>query len=132
MDPHSQNESLTNGMNSQVYERLTARDRQRSTSCRLLPPSGRQVGPLVWRFKLRPNVRFHDGSAFTADDVVFSLQRAKAPTSQVAVYANAVGTARKIDEPHRRDHPAALQPDLPAAPGPALHHEQVLERSSTR
>ena len=28
MDPHSQNESLTNGMNSQVYERLTARDKQ--------------------------------------------------------------------------------------------------------
>jgi hypothetical protein len=97
MDPHSQNESLTNGMNSQVYERLTARDRQLNIVPGLAS-EWTQVGPLVWRFKLRPSVRFHDGSAFTADDVVFSLQRAKAPTSQVAVYANAVGTARKIDE----------------------------------
>jgi len=97
MDPHSQNESLTNGMNSQVYERLTARDRQLN----IVPGLATewiQVGPLVWRFKLRPNVKFHDGSVFTADDVVFSLQRAKAPSSQIAVYANAVGTARKVDE----------------------------------
>lgn len=97
MDPHSQNESMTNGMNSQVYERLTARDPQLA----LVPglaTEWTQVSPLVWRFKLRPNVRFHDGSPFTADDVVFSLQRAKAPSSQIAVYANAVGTARKIDD----------------------------------
>ena len=97
MDPHSQNESLTNGMNSQVYERLTARDRQLNIVPGLAT-EWTQVGPLVWRFKLRPNVKFHDGSAFTADDVVFSLQRAKAPSSQIAVYANAIGTARKIDE----------------------------------
>jgi ABC-type dipeptide/oligopeptide/nickel transport system permease component/ABC-type transport system substrate-binding protein len=32
-------------------------------------------------FDLRSNVRFHDGSAFSADDVVFSLNRAIAPDS---------------------------------------------------
>lgn len=32
-------------------------------------------------FHLQPNVRYHDGAAFTADDVVFSLDRARAPDS---------------------------------------------------
>ena len=30
---------------------------------------------LVWEFKLRPNLKFHDGSAITAEDVVYSFQR---------------------------------------------------------
>jgi peptide/nickel transport system substrate-binding protein len=43
-------------------------------------------------------VKFHDGTPLTADDVVFSMQRAKEPTSQIAVYANAVGTPKRIDD----------------------------------
>ncbi len=35
------------------------------------------VDPLTWDIKLRRNVRFHDGSAFTAEDVAFSLKRAR-------------------------------------------------------
>ena len=96
MDPHAQNEGLTNLLNGHVYERLTSRDAQL-----LLQPGlateWQQTGPRVWRFKLRPGVRFHDGTPFTADDVVFSFQRAREPTSQLAVYANAVGTPRKVD-----------------------------------
>jgi len=97
MDPHSQNESMTNMMNGQVYERLTNRDRQ----LKIVPglaTEWQQVSPLVWRFKLRPNVKFHDGSPFTADDVVYSIQRGQQPTSQINNYATAVGSAKKIDE----------------------------------
>jgi len=97
MDPHSQNESMTNMVNGQVYERLTRRDRQLNIVPGLAS-EWTQVSPLVWRFKLRPGVKFHDGSPFTADDVVFSINRAKEPTSQISVYANAVGVPRKIDE----------------------------------
>jgi peptide/nickel transport system substrate-binding protein len=42
-------------------------------------------------------VRFHDGTPFTADDVVFSINRAKNPVSTFSVYANAVGTPVAID-----------------------------------
>lgn len=96
MDPHSQNESMTNMMNGQVYETLVARDRQLNI-VPALATSWEQTGPLSWRFKLRPNVKFHDGSPFTADDVVYSINRAKELTSQVNVYANAVGTPKAID-----------------------------------
>ena len=97
MDPHSQNESMTNMMNGQVYERLTSRDRQ----LKLVPglaTEWQQVSPLVWRFKLRAGVKFHDGSPLTADDVVYSVERGQMPTSQINNYAAGVGTARKIDE----------------------------------
>jgi len=97
MDPHSQNESMTNMMNGQVYERLTGRDRQ----LKIVPglaTEWQQVGPLTWRFKLRQGVKFHDGSPLTADDVVYSVQRGQMPTSQINNYAAGVGTAKKVDE----------------------------------
>ena len=97
MDPHSQNESMTNMMNGQVYERLTTRDRQ----LRIVPALAtewQQVSPLVWRFKLRPNVKFHDGSTLAADDVVYSILRGQMPTSQINNYALAVGTPKKVDD----------------------------------
>jgi len=97
MDPHSQNESFTNSVNQQVYEYLIHLDRQLNFVPGLAL-SWEQVSPLKWRFKLRQGVKFHDGSSFNADDVVFSVIRAQQPTSQIAVYANAAGTPKKIDD----------------------------------
>ena len=97
MDPHSQNEGLTNMMNAQVYERLTSRDKVLNI-VPSLAVSWQQVSPLVWRFKLRPGVKFHDGSPFNADDVVYSIKRGQEPTSQINNYAAAVGEPVKIDD----------------------------------
>jgi peptide/nickel transport system substrate-binding protein len=97
MDPHSQNEGLTNSMNGQVYETLVLRDR----NLEIVPglaTSWQQTGPLTWRFKLRQGVQFHDGTALTVDDVVFSVQRAQLPTANIAVYASALGTAAALDK----------------------------------
>ncbi|HEY6892951.1 MAG TPA: ABC transporter substrate-binding protein, partial [Rhodanobacteraceae bacterium] len=96
-DPHSQNEGLTNNVNSLVYEFLVDRDKQLKLQPRLAV-SWQKVNDTTWRFKLRPGVKFHDGTPFTADDVVFSFERARADTSQLRAYANAAGTARKIDD----------------------------------
>ncbi len=96
MDPHSQNEGLTNAMNGQVYERLTRRNRQLEI-VPALATEWTQTAPTTWRFKLRPGVRFHDGAPLTADDVVFSVNRAKEPVGTFSVYANALGTPVAID-----------------------------------
>ena len=97
MDPHSQNESMTNMMNGQVYERLIRRD-QNLNIVPGLATEWAQTGPLTWRFKLRQGVKFHDGTPLTADDVVFSIKRGQEPTSQINNYASAVGEPVKIDE----------------------------------
>lgn len=40
-----------------------------------LAESWKQIDPLTWEFKLRKNVKFHDGNTMTAEDVAFSLNR---------------------------------------------------------
>ncbi|MFO1283112.1 MAG: ABC transporter substrate-binding protein [Burkholderiales bacterium] len=97
MDPYSQNENLTNNINNLIYDALVMRDKD----LKIIPglaTSWEQVNATTWRFKLRPGVKFHDGSPFTADDVVFSIQRAAEDTSQIRNYANAVGKPRRIDD----------------------------------
>lgn len=95
-DPHSQNENLTNNINILIYETLV--DRDKTLGLRpSLAASWQQISPTVWRFKLRPGVKFHDGTPFTADDVVFSFERARADTSQLRAYATASGMPKKID-----------------------------------
>lgn len=97
LDPHSQNESLTNSINGQVYETLVARDRDLALVPRLAT-EWMQAGPLTWRLKLRPGVKFHDGAPFGADDVVFSFRRAQHLISNFRVYAIAAGDPRKVDD----------------------------------
>jgi peptide/nickel transport system substrate-binding protein len=95
-DPHAQNELLTNSINGHVYEGLVTRGKQ----LEIIPQratSWKQTSPTVWVFSLRKGVKWHDGSDFTADDVVFSILRAQGETSNFRVYGNAVGTPRKID-----------------------------------
>jgi peptide/nickel transport system substrate-binding protein len=96
-DPHAQNEGLNNLVNDEIFERLTTRDKQ----LKLVPSlatSWESTGPTTWRFHLRHGVTFHDGTAFTADDVVFSIERAQLPSSNFKVFAVPVGKARRVDD----------------------------------
>ncbi|MDN5787420.1 ABC transporter substrate-binding protein, partial [Pseudorhodobacter sp.] len=43
-----------------------------------LAESWENVDDTTWRFKLRPNVKFQNGNAFTASDVVYTVAKAKA------------------------------------------------------
>jgi len=97
MDPHALALLYQSRIVTQVYDALLSRDEQ----FRLEPSlalSWQATGPTTWRFKLRPGVTFHDGSAFTADDVVFSIERALGATSQRAFQLKGVTGAKKIDD----------------------------------
>ena len=97
LDPYSQNEGLTNMFNGQIYDFLVARDKQLAI-VPALATEWKQDSPTRWTFKLRHGVKFHDGRPFTADDVVFSINRAREKTSQISVYAAPLGDAKKIDD----------------------------------
>ena len=60
--------------------------------------SWKLVEPTTWEFKLRPNVKFHNGDAFTADDVVFSFKRALQPTSDYKGYLAGTKEVVKVDD----------------------------------
>ena len=75
MDPHFHNLSPNNSMMLHVFDPLIKRDENQ----KLVPglaTSWKALNDLTWEFKLRKNVRFHDGSTFTAEDVAFTLKRA--------------------------------------------------------
>ena len=95
-DPHGQNQIVNNAINGQVYEALVMRGKKTEIVPRLAQ-SWAQVSPTLWRFNLRRGVKWHDGSPFTADDVVFSIKRAQGDTSTFRVYGRAVGAPRKVD-----------------------------------
>jgi peptide/nickel transport system substrate-binding protein len=60
---------------SNIYETLVAFDRDFNFKPGLAVSWG-MLDETTWQFKLRPNVMFHDGSAFTAEDVAASFERA--------------------------------------------------------
>jgi peptide/nickel transport system substrate-binding protein len=97
LDPHSQNELLTNSVNGQVYDTLVMRDKKLEIAPGLAT-EWTQVNPTLWRMKLRSGVKFHDGAPFSADDVVFSVLRGQHAASPFRAYAMAMGTPRKVDD----------------------------------
>ncbi len=97
LDIHSQNNALGNGVHAAIYDSLVYYN---STSFKPEPQlatSWKNVSPTQVRFQLRLGVKFSDGTPLTADDVVFSIARAMAKTSNYAVYAEGIDKAVKVD-----------------------------------
>jgi peptide/nickel transport system substrate-binding protein len=114
MDPHSLNESLQLSFTGNIYEPLVARDKKLG----LIPglaTAWKQTDPTTWRFDLRKGVKFHDGTDFTADDVIFSWKRAAGEGSDVKTYVGAIKDIRKVG-PHTIDiitnSPFPILPDV--------------------
>ncbi len=96
LDPHATNALFTFLVVQQVYEGLTNRTDDLKVEP-ALATRWEQVEPTRWRFHLRPNVRFAGGEAFEADDVVFSVNRALAPTSNYGIFVDTVVEAVAVD-----------------------------------
>jgi peptide/nickel transport system substrate-binding protein len=96
-DIHSQNNALQNGIHAAVYESLVYYNSKTFKVEPVLAESWREISPTQVRFSLRKGVKFHDGSPLTADDVVFSIQRAMAKTSNFAIYTQGIDKVVKVD-----------------------------------
>ncbi len=97
MDPHSLNEALQLSVTGNVYEGLVIHNKDLSLAPGLAT-SWKQTSPTVWRFELRKGVQFHDGTPFTADDVLFTFQRAAGEGSDMKSYVNDVKDVRKLGD----------------------------------
>ncbi len=96
VDPYMHNEAVLLSLTGNVYESLVGRGRKYELTPELAT-DWKQTAPTVWRFNLRKGVKFHDGSPFTADDVIFSFDRAKGEGSDVRVYVGNIREIRKVD-----------------------------------
>jgi len=96
LDPHALALVYQTRVVTQIYEGLINRDRDFGLEPSLAT-AWKAIDAKTWRFQLRPGVRFHDGTPLTADDVVFSIERALAKTSQRTFQLRGVTGARKVD-----------------------------------
>jgi peptide/nickel transport system substrate-binding protein len=99
LDPHSQNQGVTHTFSHHIYETLVDRDVDGTLIPRLATDwSVKADDPTVWVFKLREGVKFHDGADLTAEDVVFSLDRARSDKSNLKQLHAAVQGATAVDD----------------------------------
>ncbi|MFT4193481.1 ABC transporter substrate-binding protein [Ottowia sp.] len=96
-DPHAQNHQTTLAYQQMVYEGLVRYNEKYEVEP-ALATKWTFVTPTQLRFELRKGVKFHDGAPFTADDVVFSINRVMTPPSNMTSAAQSVKEVRKIDD----------------------------------
>ena len=97
MDPYARQETFLLLFDQSMYEPLVRRNRSMKLEPGLATEWSR-TAPTVWRFKLRQGVKFHDGTPFSAEDVIFSFDRAVHPGSNLAGPLATVKEVRKVDD----------------------------------
>ena len=97
MDPHAAREDFTLSLIGNVYEGLVRWDKELKIEP-ALAESWEPLSDTQWRFHLRKGVTFHNGNPFTADDVIFSFERAGSPGSPFAGLLEPIAEVKKIDD----------------------------------
>jgi len=113
MDPYIRNEVFTYSFLGNVYEGLVRRNPDLTIEPELAE-RWEMISPTQWRFYLRQGVSFHDGSPFTADDVVFSADRVRAGDSDFKNRLSGVTEVVKVDD--------FTVDFITAEPNPILHY----------
>ena len=99
LDPHAQNEGPTHVLAHQISEPLLIRNQAGEFEPALATDwAVSEDDPTVWTFNLREGVSFHDGAAFTAEDVVFSFERARSEKSAMKELLTSLVEVRAVDD----------------------------------
>ncbi len=116
LDPHYHNLTPNNNVASHIFGYLVERN-EKSQSVPGLATDWKVVDPLTWEFRLRRGVKFHDGSDFTAADVVASIERVpKVPNSPspFTAYTKQIQKIDVVDPYTIRFHTATPYPLMPS------------------
>ena len=97
MDPHAVNSAPVLGFLNNVYEGLVRRNKTMAVEG-ALAESWEPLGDKGWRFNLRKGVKFHDGSDFNSEDVMFSYQRASSEAADTASWFAPVSEVKVVDD----------------------------------
>lgn len=97
LDPHAVSSAPVLGFLNNVYEGLVRRDASMQIEP-ALAESWEALDDKGWRFKLREGVTYHDGAEFTADDVLFSYERASSEESDVRSWFAPVSEVVVVDD----------------------------------
>lgn len=99
LDPSKDTSPIGFNYRLNVFDALTELQRDGEMNPRLAESWTFSPDLLEWTFKLRKGVKFHDGSDFTADDVVFTIRRILADnTTPVRTFLKLVKAVEKIDD----------------------------------
>ena len=115
LDPHFYNATPNHNLAIHLFDRLVDRD----AAARPIPGLAlvwQPVGDSAWDFVLRPGVLWHDGAAFTADDVAFTIERARNVPNSPGGFAGMLRAIAKVEvlgPQHLRLHTNGPAPTLP-------------------
>ena len=98
LDPNAGNSAPVFSLLINVYEGLMRRGRDMTLEPSLATSWENIDDGLGWRFKLREGVKFHNGEDFTAEDVVFSYERASSPESDTSSWFAGVTSVEMVDD----------------------------------
>jgi len=95
LDPHFHNLTPNSALTQHLFDRLLEPD------ANLRPMAGlamsySAISPTSWEFRLRPGIRFHDGTPFTADDVAFTFARVPNVAGSPSSYAFFTRPVREV------------------------------------
>ena len=100
MDPQFYVVGPNSAMARNIFDGLVNQDARQQIQP-ALALSWKTLDETTWEFKLRPNVKFHDGSDFTAEDVAASIRRvplaARNSPSSFAAFVKAITEVTVID-----------------------------------
>ncbi|MEU6440755.1 ABC transporter substrate-binding protein [Streptomyces sp. NPDC047046] len=113
MDPQKQGDMVSMNVLVNVFDTLTVRGRDNKLKPGLAL-TWKAVSPKVWRFTLRPGVRFHNGEVCDAKAVKFSLDRLLDPATKSPIVELRYVDGVTVVDPHTVDvHTSVHDPILP-------------------
>jgi len=116
LDPQLREDGGERAVNDNIYETLMSRTPQGKLIPGLAAATPKLVSPDKWEVKIRPGIKFHDGSPLNADAVVFSIMRIINPkfNSEQISFFNTIKKAEKAGDLTAHIYTDGPDPILPS------------------